>query len=72
MRAPLEASLEGFASCYEQSSNEMMGGKLGLRAFDPATDPELITGLQEVLQLVETDMTIFFRKLAGDRYRSER
>ena len=62
--APLEASLEGFASCYEQSSNEMMGGKLGLRAFDPATDPELITGLQEVLQLVETDMTIFFRKLA--------
>ncbi len=62
--APLQLALEGYASHYDQRWNEMMAQKLGLREFDPATDTELITDLQEVLGLVETDMTIFFRKLA--------
>ncbi len=62
--APLQHALEGYASHYDQRWNEMMAQKLGLREFDPATDTELITDLQEVLGLVETDMTIFFRKLA--------
>ena len=61
---PLQHSLEGYATYYDQRWNEMMAQKLGLRAFDPATDTELITELHEVLGLVETDMSIFFRKLA--------
>ena len=61
--APLQQSLEDYATYYEHRWNEMMAQKLGLRSFDPSTDPELITELQEVLRLVETDMTIFFRKL---------
>ena len=62
--APLQQLLEDYATHYEQRWNEMMAQKLGLRSFDPATDPELISELLELLRLVETDMTIFFRKLA--------
>jgi len=60
----LQKTLEEFPTYYDLRSNEMMAQKLGLRAFDPESDPELVTGLREVLQLVETDMTIYFRKLA--------
>jgi len=42
----------------------MLSAKLGLNAFDPATDVKLSEELSLVLQLVETDMTIFYRKLA--------
>ena len=61
---PLQRALEEYAAQYTRRWHEMMAQKLGLRAFDPATDAELITELQAVLQLVETDMTIYFRKLA--------
>ncbi len=42
----------------------MMAQKLGLNVFNPETDDKLVTELQEILQLVETDMTIFYRQLA--------
>jgi uncharacterized protein YdiU (UPF0061 family) len=42
----------------------MMADKLGLPAFEPATDAALTTDLQTVLQVAETDMTLFYRKLA--------
>ena len=42
----------------------MVASKLGLNAFDPDTDNELNTELLILLQLLETDMTIFYRKLA--------
>lgn len=42
----------------------MVAAKLGLKAFDPSIDNELNTELLILLQLVETDMTIFYRKLA--------
>ncbi len=42
----------------------MMVQKLGLNAFEPETDDELIKELQTVLQVVETDMTLFYRHLA--------
>ena len=61
---PLQQALGAFSANYEQKWHQMMAQKLGLRAFDPATDPQLITDLLEVLRLVETDMTIFFRQLA--------
>ena len=42
----------------------MMGAKLGLKSFEPSTDISLFDELDLVLQLAETDMTIFYRRLA--------
>ncbi len=42
----------------------MMAEKLGLNGFTAATDDSIIGDLVDILQLVETDMTIFYRKLA--------
>jgi uncharacterized protein YdiU (UPF0061 family) len=43
----------------------MMAAKLGLQAYQAETDEKLLTELLQVLQLPETDMTIFYRKLAN-------
>jgi len=61
---PLEAALQIYGDCYKQGWQAMMAQKLGLKSFEAQTDLPLITRLEEVLQLVETDMTIFYRKLA--------
>ena len=41
-----------------------MAQKLGLKVFQPETDTTLVNDLLAILQLVETDMTVFYRKLA--------
>ena len=61
---PLEAALKGYADTYQTTYHAMMAAKLGFAAFDPTTDVELFNELLTLLQLVETDMTIFYRKLA--------
>ena len=61
---PLQAVLDGYAGSYRDAWRQMMASKLGLNAFEPATDEALITELLDILPLVETDMTIFFRRLA--------
>ncbi|QDT41539.1 hypothetical protein Pan241w_16020 [Gimesia alba] len=61
---PLQQALDVYVDHYEQGWQAMMAEKLGLSSLQPETDIKLIEELQEVLQLVETDMTIFFRKLA--------
>ena len=61
---PLEAALGQYVETFQQEYRSTMAAKLGLRAFDPATDMELFNELLTILQLVETDMTIFYRKLA--------
>jgi len=60
---PLQRGLELSARCFEHGWQSMMADKLGLRKFDSETDEDLIGELLAVLQLVETDMTIFYRKL---------
>ena len=62
--APLEQALNGYNERYDAGWGAMMAQKLGLPAFDKNTDQELVTELLAILALVETDMTIFFRKLA--------
>ena len=47
----------------------MMAGKLGLNAFLGETDDALVSELLRVLQLVETDMTLFYRNLADVKCR---
>ena len=61
---PLRKILNDYAELYDQKWQAMRALKLGLNAYKPTTDQTLNTELHEVLQLVETDMTIFYRKLA--------
>lgn len=61
---PLEAALEDYADTYRQGWQRMMARKLGLNAFEPASDEALINELMTLLTMAETDMTIFFRRLA--------
>ena len=61
--APMEEVLHEFQAMYATAWQSMMAGKLGLKAFE-ATDTALVDELDAVLRLTETDMTIFFRKLA--------
>jgi uncharacterized protein YdiU (UPF0061 family) len=61
---PLQAELEAYGHRYRDGWQQMMADKLGLAAFDPQSDTELIGDLMAILPLVETDMTLFFRHLA--------
>ena len=61
--APLESILNQYKIDFEKKSLAMMKSKIGLLVADDH-DVELIQNLEENLQLVETDMTIFFRKLS--------
>jgi uncharacterized protein YdiU (UPF0061 family) len=61
---PLQQALALYTDSYEQGWQNMMTAKLGLTSYQPQSDAQLISELLQVLQLVETDMTIFFRNLA--------
>jgi uncharacterized protein YdiU (UPF0061 family) len=61
--APLENILNEFQLYYQKAYTQMMRKKLGIQ-LTSKDDLKLITELEEVLQLSETDMTIFFRELA--------
>ncbi len=60
---PLEKILESFMIDFNSDYKEMFLSKLGLSTSIDADD-KLISGLEAVLQLSETDMTIFFRNLS--------
>lgn len=57
---PMQQILDGYSQQYEGYWRQMVAQKLGLDAFDG----ELVSELHEILQAVETDMTIFYRRLA--------
>lgn len=59
--APIEIILQDFQKNYQRKYVEMMFSKLGLSVQN---DPSIISNLLDNLQLVETDMTIFFRQLS--------
>jgi uncharacterized protein YdiU (UPF0061 family) len=61
---PLQQALDGYAQRFQQGWQTMMSQKLGLNTFEPDTDDALFAELFAILPLVETDMTIFFRRLA--------
>ena len=65
---PLQNALDSYVQTFEVGWGEMMAQKLGLQELNPETDSELFTELQKVLQLAETDMTIFFRGLADVKH----
>jgi uncharacterized protein YdiU (UPF0061 family) len=63
-KAPLERGLASFGETYESGAGRMMADKLGLAALDREGDDRLLSDLFDLLQRVETDMTLFFRLLA--------
>jgi len=60
---PLQQALDVNAQHFQEGWQAMMAQKLGLKTYEPATDKALFAELLEILTLVETDMTIFFRRL---------
>jgi len=62
--APLEAILNSLGEKIKAKHTAMMQSKLGLNK-DMESDALLISDLENVLQLTETDMTIFFRLLSN-------
>lgn len=60
----LQQGLQLYADIYQHDWQQMMAEKLGFGKFDPAIDTELIKELEQVLLSAETDMTIFYRRLA--------
>ena len=60
----LHEVLDGYTNAYSAFQNEMWASKLGLDEFR-SEDETLIRDLNELLQRVETDMTLFFRLLSS-------
>jgi uncharacterized protein YdiU (UPF0061 family) len=61
---PLQQAINSYVETFEPGWQAMVAAKLGLNVYDPVTDDALNTELLILLQVVETDMTIFYRKLA--------
>ena len=60
----LEQSLERYSHYYQTLLSGMHAAKLGLSESDRADDENMVQQLFENMQLTETDMTIFFRRLS--------
>lgn len=61
--APLEKIIDTFIKDFENAYKTMFLSKLGLFTSS-GSDDKIIQGLEEILKLSETDMTIFFRNLS--------
>ncbi len=68
---PLQAALRHYSTCFINGYHDMMAEKLGLQVFEPETDKVLIEDLLKLLSLAETDMSIFYRRLADISTESE-
>lgn len=62
--APFEAALGRYKLAFELARLKMMRSKLGLLQEEDG-DENLILQLERILELTETDMTIFFRELSN-------
>ncbi|SEK62725.1 protein adenylyltransferase SelO [Nitrosovibrio tenuis] len=61
--AALEQGLAVFGETFNNTWRSMLADKLGLSSLGHADDDVLVNDLFELLQQVETDMTLFFRCL---------
>ena len=69
---PLQDALMTYSDRLKKEWQRMMADKLGLKAFNPATDDDLSRELFELLAMVETDMTLFFRALGRVSFKKKR
>ena len=60
----LQPGLRLYVESFEDGWHSMMSAKLGLDRFRGEDDERLFADLFDVLQLAETDMTLFYRRLA--------
>lgn len=66
-KTALQNALTQFAAQYESEWLSMMGRKLGLnlQGNNPSAEDEaLLAGLDDIMRVHETDMTLFYRQLA--------
>ena len=63
-KAPLEQALAAYGETFTETWRRRLAEKLGLTVISGEGDDRLVNDLFEVLQAVETDMTLFFRLLA--------
>jgi serine/tyrosine/threonine adenylyltransferase len=63
-KEPLEEALQAYGETYSGEWRRMLAEKFGIVALEGEDDDKLVNDAFEVLQDVETDMTIFFRSLA--------
>ena len=61
---PLQEGLNRYLDVFRTAYQTMMANKLGLGKWHEASDAMLTQELDSVLQLVETDMSIFYRRLS--------
>jgi uncharacterized protein YdiU (UPF0061 family) len=61
----LEAGLKLYGETYQDAMTRALAAKLGLESLDHEGDSELVTDLFRLLASVETDFTLFFRKLSS-------
>lgn len=64
VEAPLQAALEHFTLEYQTQWQSMLAQKLGWEQIGSPGDQAIVTDLYQLLELIETDMTLFFRTLA--------
>jgi serine/tyrosine/threonine adenylyltransferase len=60
----LQQGIDLYSTEFQTGWQTMMAAKLGFVTFDGESDAALVGDLLSILELAETDMTIFFRKLA--------
>lgn len=61
---PLQSGIDAYSERFNAACREMMAAKIGIRTPDE-TVLQLSDDLPELLQQAETDMTIFYRRLAA-------
>ncbi len=65
LQGELEGGLDTYQTTFAQTHAAMTANKLGLDALQGAADEALVNDLLHLLSAVETDMTIFYRRLAA-------
>jgi uncharacterized protein YdiU (UPF0061 family) len=63
-KEPLEEALGAYGETYATEWRRMLSEKFGIEAIAGDEDDRLVNDCFEILQAVETDMTLFFRNLA--------
>lgn len=61
----LQAAMNLYVEVFQTRWADTFGAKLGIGRVDPEADRELFSETHRVLQLAETDMTLFFRALGS-------
>lgn len=62
---PLQSIMSDYAINYENKWQQMMASKLGFKDYQGTSDLHIFQALEQLLEVVETDMTIFYRLLAN-------